>query len=335
MKSTQIFEYPISVSKMLSTNPTSTTSLIFNTSARYSSPNSGNVYRHNRGKYYNESTKGKELEFLKGNVKNLTILGSQNIDKCERLSVKSMTIHPAEKSENQHLNFCRNVCSNVSADTSLTKESGTTEISCDSNHDEDLRFKNIMLDGKWHGFQRGVLMTESVDSIYSRTMDSMTCGQLLVLRKLALLKLTACMERFCPTHKSGWNWEFPKFIRKIKTPEYKDDTIFGVPLLLSLQRTGTSLPRCIENALSWLRTSAIDQVGLFRRSGVRSRIQQLKNMMEPQNKNVNFDGQNVFDVADLIKQYFRELPEALLTNKLSGTFIAIFQRKFLSFRTFF
>jgi hypothetical protein len=54
-------------------------------------------------------------------------------------------------------------------------------------------------------------------------MASLSCGQLLVLRKLALLKLTACMERYCPTHRTGWNWELPKFIRKIKTPDYKGD----------------------------------------------------------------------------------------------------------------
>lgn len=52
-------------------------------------------------------------------------------------------------------------------------------------------------------------------------MSSLSCGQLHILRKLALLRLTACMERYCPSHKSGWNWELPKLIRKIKSPDYK------------------------------------------------------------------------------------------------------------------
>lgn len=51
----------------------------------------------------------------------------------------------------------------------------------------------------------------------------------------------------------------------------------------------------------------------------------MKMMTETLGDNINFDGQQAFDVADLVKQYFRELPEALLTNKLSETFIAIFQ----------
>ncbi len=33
--------------------------------------------------------------------------------------------------------------------------------------------------------------------------------------------------------------------------------------------------------------------------------------------------EQAYDVADLLKQYFRELPEPLLTNKLSETFIGI------------
>lgn len=68
------------------------------------------------------------------------------------------------------------------------------------------------------------------------------------------------MERHCPTHRSGWNWELPKFIRKIKTPDYKDKNIFGVPLVLQLQRTGQVLPVPIQVAMKWLKMNALDQV---------------------------------------------------------------------------
>ncbi|XP_043279165.1 rho GTPase-activating protein 7 isoform X2 [Venturia canescens] len=211
-----------------------------------------------------------------------------------------------------------------SSELAGSQESSSTAPSRDSDHEEDSpRHKGNVV--RWHSFQRGSLYPEPLDPLCSRAMASMSCGQLLVLRKLALLKLTACMERYCPTHRTGWNWELPKFIRKIKTPDYKDKTVFGVPLLLSLQRTGQALPKCIQIALRWLRANALDQVGIFRKSGVRSRIQKLKVMTETQGDAINFDGQQAFDVADLVKQYFRELPEALLTNKLSETFIAIFQ----------
>lgn len=101
--------------------------------------------------------------------------------------------------------------------------------------------------------------------------------------------------------------------------------MFGVPLVVSVQRSGQALPRCIQIALRWLENNALDQVGLFRKSGVRSRIHKLKVMTETQGELVSFEGQQAYDVADMVKQYFRELPDPLMTNKLSETFIAIFQ----------
>ena len=47
---------------------------------------------------------------------------------------------------------------------------------------------------------------------------------------------------------------------------------------------------------------------------------------------VDFETLQAYDVADLLKQYFRELPECLLTNKLSETFISIFTRMWTHFK---
>lgn len=38
-----------------------------------------------------------------------------------------------------------------------------------------------------------------------------------------------------------------------------------------------------------------------------------------------FDSMQAYDVADMFKQYLRELPECLVTNKLSDTFLSIYQ----------
>lgn len=42
---------------------------------------------------------------------------------------------------------------------------------------------------------------------------------------------------------------------------------------------------------------------------------------------VSYEGQSAYDVADMLKQYFRDLPEPLMTNKLSETFLQIYQCK--------
>lgn len=69
------------------------------------------------------------------------------------------------------------------------------------------------------------------------------------------------------------------------------------------------------------------QVGLFRKSGVKSRIQALRHMNESSPDNVNYEDQSAYDVADMVKQFFRDLPEPLLTSKLGETFLHIYQCK--------
>ena len=119
--------------------------------------------------------------------------------------------------------------------------------------------------------------------------------------------------------------------------------MFGVPLSVTMQRTGEALPRPLLAALHYLRQSALDHIGLFRKSGVRSRITKLKELCEAwslasanaaangsdddqqQPAPIDFAEHQSYDVADMVKQYFRELPEALMTNKLSETFVTIFQ----------
>ena len=75
-------------------------------------------------------------------------------------------------------------------------------------------------------------------------------------------RLTALMERYCPSNRSGWNWELPKFIRKMKTPDYRERQVFGVPLQVVAQRTGQPLPPGIQAALQFLRATSLDQVRL-------------------------------------------------------------------------
>lgn len=72
------------------------------------------------------------------------------------------------------------------------------------------------------------------------------------------------------------------------------------------------------------------QVGIFRKSGVKSRIQSLREMNETSPDNVCYEGQSAYDVADLLKQYFRDLPEPIFTSKLTTTFLQIYQRKSLA-----
>ncbi|KAJ8266851.1 hypothetical protein GJAV_G00135400 [Gymnothorax javanicus] len=146
-----------------------------------------------------------------------------------------------------------------------------------------------------------------------------------MLQKLSLLKLTALMDQFSPSSKQGWSWTVPKTMRRTKAQDYKDRRVFGVPLLQSAQQTGYPLPLGILKAMLYLRTEGFDQVGLFRKSGVKSRIQSLREMVEADPTGVSFQGQSAFDVADMVKQYFRDLPEPIFSSKLCESFLQIYQ----------
>ncbi|XP_022086874.1 stAR-related lipid transfer protein 13-like isoform X3 [Acanthaster planci] len=174
---------------------------------------------------------------------------------------------------------------------------------------------------RWHSFQKS-----HRPSLNSRPfqISGLSVSQLLILRKLSLLKLTSLMERHSVTHRSGWSWMMPRFMKRIKSPDYKDRNIFGVPLLHILQTTGLPLPQSILYAMRFLRRTSAEAVGIFRKPGVRSRIQQLKRLNESNPDNMSYEGTTAYDVADMLKQYFRDLPEPVVTTKLSDTFISIF-----------
>uniref|UniRef100_A0A3Q2LHR2 StAR related lipid transfer domain containing 13 n=1 Tax=Equus caballus TaxID=9796 RepID=A0A3Q2LHR2_HORSE len=175
---------------------------------------------------------------------------------------------------------------------------------------------------RWNSFQ---LSHQPQPSTASPHISNQTAGQLNLLQRFSLLRLTAIMEKYSMSNKHGWTWSVPKFMKRMKVPDYKDKTVFGVPLIVHVQRTGQPLPQSIQQALRYLRSNCLDQVGLFRKSGVKSRIQALRQMNENFPENVSYEDQSAYDVADMVKQFFRDLPEPLFTNKLSETFLHIYQ----------
>ncbi|XP_070761284.1 stAR-related lipid transfer protein 13 isoform X1 [Enoplosus armatus] len=175
---------------------------------------------------------------------------------------------------------------------------------------------------RWPSFQISNRLSHSVASLQ---ITNQSAGQLSLLQKFSLLRLTAIMEKYSMSNKHGWTWSVPKFMKRMKVPDYKDKNVFGVPLIVHVQRSGQPLPLGLQQALRYLRSQCLDQVGLFRKSGVKSRIQALRQINESSPDNVNYEDQSAYDVADMVKQFFRDLPEPLLTSKLGETFLHIYQ----------
>ncbi|XP_029704582.1 LOW QUALITY PROTEIN: stAR-related lipid transfer protein 13-like [Takifugu rubripes] len=175
---------------------------------------------------------------------------------------------------------------------------------------------------RWPSFRTADHLNQPASSLQ---ISSQSAGQLSLLQKFSLLRLTAIMEKYSMSNKHGWTWSVPKFMKRMKVPDYKEKSVFGVPLIIHVQRCGFPLPLCLQQALSHLRTHCLDQVGLFRKSGVKSRIQALRQQCELTPDCVNYEDQSAYDVADMVKQFFQRLPEPLLTSKLGETFLHIYQ----------
>ncbi|KAJ8275561.1 hypothetical protein COCON_G00073130 [Conger conger] len=175
---------------------------------------------------------------------------------------------------------------------------------------------------RWPSFRISNRLSQSGASLQ---ISSQSAAQLSLLQKFSLLRLTAIMEKYSMSNKHGWTWSVPKFMKRMKVPDYKDKNVFGVPLIVHVQRTGQPLPLSLQQALRFLRSQCLDQVGLFRKSGVKSRIQALRQAIESSPGDVAYEEQSAYDVADMVKQFFRDLPEPLLTSKLGETFLHIYQ----------
>lgn len=97
-------------------------------------------------------------------------------------------------------------------------------------------------------------------------------------------------------------------MKRNKVPDYKDKNVFGVPFTVMIQRTGQALPQCVLHAMRFLRKTSRDALGIFRKSGVRSRIQKLRNEIEAN------PGEDKF----LCEKYSQELQLNLIISN-SGT----------------
>ncbi|KAE8583999.1 hypothetical protein XENTR_v10020780 [Xenopus tropicalis] len=175
---------------------------------------------------------------------------------------------------------------------------------------------------RWHSFQNSHRPSLSSASL---EINRQSAAQLNLLQKLSLLRLTAIMEKHSVPSKQGWAWTVPKFMKRSKVPDYRGRAVFSVPPIINVQRTGQPLPQSIQQAMRYIRSQCLDQVGIFRKSGVKSRIQALRQMNESSPDHVSYVGQSAYDVADLLKQYFRDLPEPIFTSKLTDTFLQIYQ----------
>ena len=96
--------------------------------------------------------------------------------------------------------------------------------------------------------------------------------------------------------------------------------LFGVRLS-SLITEECNVPVVIERLLATIEMHGLYIEGIYRKSGVSSKVRELKAKMEENPDEVNFDNYQIHVLTSVLKCFFREMPEPLLTFECYENFI--------------
>ncbi|KAF1841439.1 RhoGAP-domain-containing protein [Cucurbitaria berberidis CBS 394.84] len=102
--------------------------------------------------------------------------------------------------------------------------------------------------------------------------------------------------------------------------------VFGVTLEDLFRRDGSPVPMVVYQCIQAVDVYGLEVEGIYRIPGTSSHIQQMKALFDSDASQVDFRNPEAFQhdvnsVAGLLKQFFRELPDPLLTREYYGKYI--------------
>ncbi|XP_062844652.1 active breakpoint cluster region-related protein isoform X2 [Trichomycterus rosablanca] len=108
-----------------------------------------------------------------------------------------------------------------------------------------------------------------------------------------------------------------------RTPSKKQSGVFGVKINVVTKRERSKVPYIVRQCIEEVEKRGIDEVGIYRISGVATDIQALKAAFDTNTKDilVMLSDMDINAIAGTLKLYFRELPEPLLTDRLYPAFM--------------
>ncbi|KAI8749253.1 active breakpoint cluster region-related protein, partial [Biomphalaria glabrata] len=108
-----------------------------------------------------------------------------------------------------------------------------------------------------------------------------------------------------------------------RTPSRTSSAVFGVKISTCARREGKTVPSLVTACLQEVEKRGLDEVGIYRVSGVTSDLQRIKKLFD---KNVRagiaaLEDADIHTVTGTLKLYLRELPEPLFTEANYQNFI--------------
>uniref|UniRef100_A0A8C6PVE4 BCR activator of RhoGEF and GTPase n=1 Tax=Nothobranchius furzeri TaxID=105023 RepID=A0A8C6PVE4_NOTFU len=107
-----------------------------------------------------------------------------------------------------------------------------------------------------------------------------------------------------------------------RMPSRKQSGVFGVKINTVTKRERSKVPLIVRQCVEEIERRGMEEVGIYRVSGVATDIQALKASFDSNNKDVSvmMREMDVNAIAGTLKLYFRELPEPLFTDELYPNF---------------
>ncbi|XP_067087219.1 PH_BCR_vertebrate and RhoGAP_Bcr domain-containing protein [Osmerus mordax] len=107
-----------------------------------------------------------------------------------------------------------------------------------------------------------------------------------------------------------------------RMPSRKQSGVFGVKISAVTKRERSKVPLIVRQCVEEIERRGMEEVGIYRVSGVATDIQTLKAAFDANNKDVSvmMREMDVNAIAGTLKLYFRELPEPLFTDDLYPNF---------------
>ncbi|XP_072173548.1 ralA-binding protein 1-like [Diadema setosum] len=109
----------------------------------------------------------------------------------------------------------------------------------------------------------------------------------------------------------------------IDIPNVKPEPVFGAPFEDAVTRSklydNIELPRVVRECIDCVEEYGMSTAGIYRLSGVKSKVEALKVLYDTDEK-VNLQEVDPTTITSLLKLYLRELPETVLTNRLTPAF---------------
>uniref|UniRef100_A0A3B4WEY6 GEM interacting protein n=1 Tax=Seriola lalandi dorsalis TaxID=1841481 RepID=A0A3B4WEY6_SERLL len=105
--------------------------------------------------------------------------------------------------------------------------------------------------------------------------------------------------------------------------EHRKGTVFGVDLSVLQRDRPDEVPFVVLRCTSEIESRALSVQGVYRVSGSKPRIQKLCQAFEMQKEQVDLSDLSPHDITSILKHFFKELPEPLLTFDLYNDLMAV------------